>query len=186
MKKMIYRLLLLAGVMTFGILSLTGCGELEIDSTDSTAITIIDPAEDDSVSTEFVESTESYEITSDDVDYLPEDGSYTTKEDVCEYLIEYGTLPGNFITKKEAKKLGWSGGGLDDYAPGCSIGGDVFGNYEGVLPQVKGRTYHECDIDTMNAKKRGAKRIVYSDDGNIYYTEDHYETFTLLYGDDEE
>ena len=100
------------------------------------------------------------------------------------YLIEYGQLPNNFITKKEAKKLGWSRGSLEPYAPGKCIGGDYFGNYEKVLPVVSGRTYHECDIDTLNAKSRGAKRIIYSDDGQIYYTDNHYKSFTLLYGDD--
>ncbi len=98
------------------------------------------------------------------------------------YLHLYNELPSNFITKKEAKKLGWSGGSLEDYAPGKSIGGDVFGNREGVLPDYG--KYHECDIDTKGKKKRGAKRIVYSDDGRIYYTEDHYETFELLYGEE--
>ena len=130
-----------------------------------------------------------YEINIGETDtdaYLEEDGSYTTKEDVANYLIEYNTLPDNFITKKEAKELGWSGGSLEPYAPGKCIGGDYFGNYEGALPEVTGRTYHECDIDTLGANSRGAKRIVYSDDGQIYYTEDHYETFTLLYGDDDE
>lgn len=116
--------------------------------------------------------------------YLDKDGSYTSKEDVMNYLIEYGQLPNNFITKKEAKKLGWSGGSLEPYAPGKCIGGDYFGNYEKVLPVVSGRTYHECDIDTLNAKSRGAKRIIYSDDGQIYYTDNHYKSFTLLYGDD--
>lgn len=116
--------------------------------------------------------------------YLDKDGSYTSQEDVTNYLIQYGQLPDNFITKKEARKLGWSGGSLEPYAPGKCIGGDYFGNYEEILPVVSGRTYHECDIDTLNAKSRGAKRIIYSDDGQIYYTEDHYKTFTLLYGDD--
>ena len=117
---------------------------------------------------------------------LDQDGSYTSKEDVSLYLVEYGELPKNFITKKEARSLGWSGGSLEPYAPGKCIGGDRFGNYEGNLPEVEGRTYYECDIDTLGAKSRWPKRIVYSDDGQVYYTEDHYETFTLLYGDDEE
>ena len=111
---------------------------------------------------------------------LDPDGSYTSKEDVSEYLVEYGELPKNFITKKEARSLGWHGGSLEPYAPGKCIGGDHFGNYEGNLPDVDGRSYYECDIDTLGAKSRGPKRIVYSDDGQIYYTEDHYETFTLL------
>lgn len=113
------------------------------------------------------------------------DGTYTTKEEVAEYLYLYGHLPSNFITKKEAKKLGWvsSEGNLDEVAPGMSIGGDYFGNYEGNLPEVDGRDYYECDID-FDGTYRNAKRIVYSNDGLIYYTEDHYESFELLYGEE--
>ena len=109
------------------------------------------------------------------------DGTYTSKEDVALYIHTYGCLPSNFMTKKEAQQLGWEGGGLEDYAPGMCIGGDRFGNYEGLLPE--GRNYTECDIDTLGADKRGAKRIVFSDDGLIYYTDDHYESFELLYGE---
>ncbi len=105
-------------------------------------------------------------------------GSYTSRDDVALYLHTYGTLPGNFITKKEAQALGWPGGGLDAYAPGKCIGGDYFGNYEGKLPDGN---YHECDIDTLGKSSRGAKRIIYSDTGAIYYTDDHYESFTQLY-----
>ena len=115
---------------------------------------------------------------------LPEDGVYTTKEDVALYIYTYGRLPDNFITKKEAQNLGWPGGDLEPYAPGMCIGGNRFGNYEGLLPEAKGRTYTECDIDTLGARSRGAKRIVFSNDGLIYYTEDHYESFELLYGDE--
>lgn len=115
---------------------------------------------------------------------LPEDGTYTTKEDVALYIHLYGHLPDNFLTKKEAEKLGWSGGSLEPYAPGMCIGGSRFGNYEGLLPEAEGRTYTECDIDTLGAEKRGAKRIVFSNDGLIYYTEDHYKSFELLYGEE--
>jgi len=122
----------------------------------------------------------------DDLAGLTEDGAYTSKEDVAGYLYLYGHLPSNFITKKEAEKLGWEGGSLEPYAPGMCIGGNRFGNYEGILPEKKGRSYTECDIDTLGADKRGAKRIVFSNDGLIYYTEDHYNTFELLYGEPEE
>jgi hypothetical protein len=125
-------------------------------------------------------------VVSDDTDAtLPEDGSYTSKEDVALYIHLYGHLPENFITKKDAEALGWSGGSLEPYAPGKCIGGSRFGNYEGLLPEKDGRTYTECDIDTLGADKRGAKRIVFSNDGLIYYTEDHYETFELLYGEED-
>lgn len=119
-----------------------------------------------------------------EADGLDKDGSYTTKEDVALYIHTYGKLPSNFITKNEARDLGWEGGSLEPFAPGKCIGGDRFGNYEGLLPKADGRTYTECDIDTLGEKSRGAKRIVFSNDGLIYYTEDHYETFELLYGED--
>ncbi|MBD5394942.1 MAG: ribonuclease [Lachnospiraceae bacterium] len=116
---------------------------------------------------------------------LSEDGTYTSKEEVARYLFLYGHLPDNFITKKEAKALGWvsSEGNLGEVAPGKSIGGDYFGNFEGNLPEKEGREYHECDIDS-DGGYRGAKRIVYSNDGLVYYTEDHYQTFELLYGEE--
>lgn len=113
---------------------------------------------------------------------VDEKGSYTSKDEVALYIKKYNRLPDNFITKKEAEKLGWSGGSLEKYAPGKCIGGDRFGNYENKLPKKNGRTYTECDIDTLGKSSRGAKRIVFSNDGLIYYTEDHYDTFTLLYG----
>ena len=116
---------------------------------------------------------------------IDENGAYTTQQDVAFYIYTYGHLPSNFITKKEAESLGWSGGSLEPYAPGKCIGGNRFGNYEGILPEKEGRQYTECDIDTLGAEKRGAKRIVFSNDGLIYYTEDHYETFELLYGSEE-
>ena len=76
------------------------------------------------------------------------------------------------------------GGSLEPYAPDKCIGGSRFGNYEGLLPEADGRTYTECDIDTLGADSRGAKRIVFSNDGLIYYTEDHYKSFELLYGEE--
>jgi hypothetical protein len=115
---------------------------------------------------------------------IDKNGVYTSKDDVALYLYTYKTLPSNFITKKQAQAKGWSGGSLEPYAPGCCIGGTYFGNYEGLLPEKRGREYHECDIDTLGKKSRGAKRIVYSNDGLIYYTEDHYQTFELLYGEE--
>ena len=142
------------------------------------------PAPDDSAPVEEEPAPEEEAPPVEEAPAIDEDGYYTTKEDVALYIYTYGHLPDNFITKKEAESLGWSGGGLDDYAYGCCIGGNRFGNYEGLLPEANGRTYTECDIDTMHASKRGAKRIVFSNDGLIYYPDDHYESFTLLYGEE--
>lgn len=115
---------------------------------------------------------------------LDRDGSYTTKDDVALYIHLYGELPANFITKEQAWELGWENGSLEPYAPGKCIGGSRFRNLEGSLPKREGRIYRECDIDTLGASSRGAKRLVYSDDGLIYYTADHYKTFELLYGEE--
>lgn len=119
------------------------------------------------------------------VSVITEDGTYSSKEEVAEYLHQFGHLPSNYLTKKEAQALGWvaSEGNLWQVAPGMSIGGDRFGNREGLLPEAQGRKYYECDID-FDGKYRNAKRIVFSNDGLIYYTEDHYESFQLLYGED--
>ena len=121
----------------------------------------------------------------EDLASIDEAGTYSSMEDVSLYLYTYGYLPGNFITKNEARDLGWEGGSVERYAgDGYAIGGDKFGNREGTLPSAEGRQYYECDIDTVGASSRGAKRIVFSNDGLIYYTEDHYETFVLLYGEE--
>ena len=115
--------------------------------------------------------------------FIIEDGD-DSAESVAAYIHAYGCLPNFYMTKNEARDLfGWEGGALDNVAPGRAIGGDRFGNYEGQLPEAKGRYYTECDIGTIGNGSRGAKRIVFSNDGLIFYTEDHYETFELLYGE---
>ena len=150
------------------LLSLTACG-------DSASIGIIGGADG---------PTAIYVTNGDDELPISEDGWYYSAEDVGLYLYWFGCLPSNFITKDEARALGWDGGSVEDYAPGYAIGGDKFGNREGLLPKADGRQYYECDIDTDGADSRGAKRIVYSNDGLIYYTDDHYESFVLLYGEE--
>lgn len=166
MKRKLTALLLLLALL----LSLTACGDAAqtIDTVQQAAQTVQEIAAAQEEETPAIE----------------EDGTYTTKEDVARYIHTYGHLPDNFITKKQAQALGWEGGSLEPYAPGKCIGGSRFGNYEGILPEKDGRTYTECDIDALGAEKRGGKRIVFSNDGLIYYTEDHYETFELLYGED--
>lgn len=105
---------------------------------------------------------------------------------VAAYLHAYGELPPNFIRKEDARALGWDSadGNLWDVTDGMSIGGDRFGNREGLLPEADGRVWYECDVNYAGGF-RGAERIVYSNDGLIYYTDDHYESFTLLYGEED-
>lgn len=115
---------------------------------------------------------------------LDEDGWYSSKDEVALYIHLYGRLPDNYVTKREAQDKGWTGGSVERYTgEGTAIGGSRFGNYEGLLPEAEGRTYTECDIGTVGSSSRGAKRLVFSNDGLVYYTEDHYESFELLYGE---
>lgn len=162
-----------------------GVDDGEIEEPVSTSEATVDENEEPSCAPVFAIDNEEQppedETPNNDVPEIDEYGEYNSAEDVALYLHIYGHLPGNYITKNEARDLGWNGGSVENYAPGCAIGGDTFGNREGVLPEGR---YHECDIDTIGENSRGAKRLVYSDDGRIYYTEDHYESFILLYGEE--
>ena len=112
-------------------------------------------------------------------DWLPVYGeAYYDLVNVVLYLELYGELPVNYITKNEARKYGWTGGSVEDYVAGAAIGGDSFGNREGLLPQASGRRYTECDIDTDGYYSRGSRRLVFSNDGLYFYTSDHYENFS--------
>lgn len=113
---------------------------------------------------------------------IDENGSYTDPYQVAEYIHTYKKLPPNFISKKEASSLGWDSdkGNLWEVTDKMSIGGDKFGNREGLLPKAEGRQYYECDVNYQGGY-RGAERIVYSNDGLIFYTDDHYNSFTQLY-----
>jgi len=162
---------LLLALILSGVILLSGCSELGIEADDLIAIggaLLSDYALEQEI------------LPADDGTTLREDGHYSSKAEVGLYLYLYGKLPSNFITKKEAQNLGWVSkeGNLWEVAPGMSIGGDKFGNYEGILPE--GKKYYECDIDYQGGY-RGEKRIIYSTDGYIYYTEDHYESFEQLY-----
>lgn len=122
------------------------------------------------------------ETEADSEEAVREDGEYTSPEDVALYIHLYNKLPSNYITKQEAMELGWESeeGNLWEVTKKMSIGGDVFGNREGKLPKKDGRKWYECDVN-YEGGYRGAERIVYSNDGLIYYTDDHYETFVQIY-----
>lgn len=180
------------------LIGLSGCSDLallgldiatdvlleESESTDEFDRNETEPQFSEPEDAEIPESTEESDTDSCSEPLIDEFGWYYSKEDVSLYIYTYGHLPENFITKDEARDMGWEGGSVEKYAPGYAIGGDTFGNREGLLPKEKGRIYYECDIDTNGASGRGAKRIVFSNDGLIYYTDDHYESFTLLYGEE--
>lgn len=189
-------LALLATVLV--LTGMVGCSSQDVETALDVAIEVLEVAKaleaesetEDSDSLPVTESssesqspTEEIEIETETV--IDEDGHYTSKEDVALYIHTYGKLPSNFISKNEAEELGWKkkqgeAGQLHVVAPGMSIGGSRFGNYEGLLPEAKGRKYYECDINYVKGN-RGAERIVYSNDGLIFYTGDHYESFEQLY-----
>ena len=197
-----WALALLATLMV--LTGLAGCSSKEVETALDVAVEVLEVVDalesldaetqeekEDTASISVLESSISetettVEVTEEDTDaVIDEDGHYTSKEDVALYLHTYGKLPSNFISKKEAEELGWKqtdgeAGQLHVVAPGMSIGGSSFGNREGLLPTKKGRKYYECDINYVKGS-RGAERIVYSNDGLIFYTGDHYESFEQLY-----
>ena len=171
---------ILKWLIALAIVLLVGCQNVPVQDAQGKN----DTQQNDIDVTEFLEGPEESELAEVDI-FVVEEGTYISKEEVAAYLHLYGELPDNFITKKEAKALGWvsTERNLAEVAPGMSIGGDYFGNNEGLLPEEKDRDYYECDINSTDGN-RGAERIVYSDDGLIYYTPDHYESFELLYGEE--
>lgn len=162
MKKILALVLMLCCLLTF-----SGCGQ-------NTPVT-------SETKTTQQEQQAMENVRSKQTSKIDEQRAYTSKAEVALYIHTFHKLPQNFITKREAERLGWKNkGSLDKVAPGKSIGGDNYGNYEGLLPKKTGRSWRECDID-YNGGNRNAKRIVYSTDGMIYYTQDHYKNFERLY-----
>ena len=173
-KRVTYLVFLLLAVLSL----LTGCGQLETLLEEASS-----PTEVLQVATAALPEAparKSAEVPTE----IPEEetGSITEPQAIADYLFEHGILPDNFITKGEAQALGWdnSRNYLSDVAPGKSIGGDRFGNYEGQLPKAKGRKFFECDANYKGGK-RGAERLIYSNDGHVWYTKDHYGTFEELF-----
>ena len=171
------KLFALAALLLAGLLVLAGCGQPE---------TVLGgvPAPTEFLKVVTAEPAGAPEAEAADP---PEEeaGPVTEPQAIADYLFEHGELPENFITKEEAQDLGWdsSRNYVSDVAPGKSIGGDRFGNYEGQLPKAKGRKFFECDANYTGGK-RGAERIVYSSDGRVWYTKDHYGTFEELFPSD--
>ena len=174
MNRLFKKILSLSIILVIFVSLTTGCSQdfmKEIESIFNGFISILEPTENPTTQTENPENDE-----------IVESGIYTDPDLVAAYINKFGKLPSNFIKKSEAEALGWdsSTGNLNKIAPGKSIGGDYFGNFEKKLPTAKGRKYTECDVNYVSGY-RGAERLVFSNDGLIYYTKDHYETFTLLY-----
>ena len=173
MKKKLSLLLILAVLMAL----LTACSDVDLANALNEAEEYL--AAQDEAQAEELQDTEE----SDGADaQITEDGQYSDPVCVALYIHTFGHLPDNFLTKSQAESLGWvnSKGNLWDVAPGCSIGGDKFGNREGLLPKAEGRQYYECDVN-YEGGYRGGERIVFSNDGLVFYSQDHYSNFTQLY-----
>ncbi len=112
---------------------------------------------------------------------------YTSPGKVARYIHLYGELPENYITKDEAEEKGWvpEEGNLWEVTDEKSIGGDPFMNREGILPDETGRVYYTADVN-YDGGYRGPERLVYSNDGLIFYTDDHYDTFVQVYPKEED
>ena len=172
MKKIL--VFVLACVIAVGALLFTEVKEASLENSDFVDTTVKLIPDDDIDSGDI-----SIAVEADGVSVIRGEYYYTV-DDVAYYLSAYGELPDNYITKNEAEALGWvsSEGNLWEVAPGMCIGGDRFGNYEGLLPADG--SYTECDVN-YNGGYRGGERLVFDTDGNIWYTADHYTTFDQLY-----
>ena len=165
------------------MLIMTACGGYE-DTVSENSQSYEDAASEVSQSYESTapEVSQSYEFVAPEEAVnanLPVQGEYYYDlVNVVLYLEIYDELPPNYITKSEAQRLGWEGGSVEKYKEGAAIGGDSFGNREGLLPEADGRSYTECDIDTDGYSSRGSRRLVFSNDGLYFYTSDHYESFS--------
>lgn len=174
-------------------LSLTACGSDELTGAiiDAAADVVIDSLAEDSSGESYddksfyaPEAENDYiytEVPGETAPPVEEGAYYYDLESVMLYLEYYGELPENYITKDEARALGWNGGSPERYLEGAAIGGDRFYNRDGQLPKADGRLYTECDLNTDGEDSRGAERLVFSNDGLYFHTEDHYETFVEYY-----
>lgn len=162
------KITILTLVMALLLIGFTGCSGLEL---------AVEEAESPAAEEPAVEAPQE-----EPEDAIAEDGYYTSPEEVALYLHTYNRLPDNYITKEDAMDLGWDAqeGNLWEVTDRMSIGGNRFGNREKLLPEADGRQYYEADVN-YEGGYRGAERLVYSNDGLIFYTRDHYESFEQLY-----
>ncbi|WP_297699072.1 ribonuclease domain-containing protein [uncultured Fibrobacter sp.] len=163
---------------------LVACSTPTVSSDDSDEIEWISSDSEKTTSSSSVATKSIYEA-------VEESGLYTTKDSVAAYLCKFDKLPSNYVGKNEGQSLYESKTGNTfskwNFNPwttiGVMIGGDTFNNYannpdnyHSTLPEGD---YREADVD-YSAKNRGTKRLVYQSDCVIYYTADHYETFSRL------
>ncbi len=105
----------------------------------------------------------------------------TSANRVAAWIHQHHHLPDYYLTKGQARREGWdpSQANLCDILPGKAIGGDHFSNREGRLPDASGRRWFEADVN-YQCGHRNADRLLYSSDGLVFLTTDHYRTFTRI------
>lgn len=180
-------------LLAFGIVSLilfvsilVYVGIQNISDDVSAVDSVIQPlvtTDESTESTPEAASTTAREVpTTEESPDIAENAPYYSATEVAKYLHFYASLPPNYLTKTEARDLGWDPdkGNLWEVTEKGVIGGDRFGNREGLLPDAPLRIWYECDVN-YNGGYRNAMRLVYSNDGLIYYTDDHYASFKKLY-----
>ncbi|MGF3226301.1 ribonuclease domain-containing protein [Facklamia sp. P12932] len=173
---------LLSLLILFLAISLSGCLQVEEFLQEFTEEPVSEQLASDSSKTSregFTElkiETDPWLNQENTSEVVQEEAFYYNLEQVAAYIHQYNRLPANYITKEEATKQNWS-----TADPIYVIAGNRFGNREGKLPKKKGRQYYEADIQAGYSHHRGSERIVYSNDGLIYYTDDHYDSFKQLY-----
>lgn len=165
-----YSFFFILSILVFSLFACESLGLPEERSRDSHSIDL-----STIITMEKIPSSE--EHAEEDANEVIEDEDYYEKDQVALYIHLYSQLPPNYITKEEADDMGWS---VEDNG-GYVIGGNRFGNREGLLPEKKGRQYYEADLVEGYTDHRGPVRLVYSNDGLIFYTDDHYSSFTQLY-----
>lgn len=149
------KIITLMSLLLFLLLGIAGCGNLNIIPN---------------------EGSNKPPIVDEEDEIIFEDGLFILKDEVALYIATYNKLPNNYITKSQVNghiSNHWTPENL------ASVGGDTFHNREKLLPIKVGRTFIELDINYRGASNRGAERIVYSNDGLIFYTSDHYGSFVL-------
>ncbi len=99
-------------------------------------------------------------------------------DDGADYWIKYfGELPKYYVTKNEAKSSGWrQSKSPENYIPDKMIMGGIYHNKNDHLPNAPGRIWYEADINYYEGKRNG-HRFLWSNDGLMFVTYNHYETF---------
>lgn len=102
------------------------------------------------------------------------------------WLIRFKHLPSYYISQEDAANLGWEAklGNLSNVAPGKMLAKGIYQNRNGHLPQESGRIWYEADINYKSGW-RNDQRILYSNDGLVFVSYDHYQTFTEIISKEE-